>query len=170
DFRNHMDRLIGAIERAAAADAGATPSRSTFGRTQDAVAETETTANKLWLTDLLRYFLIPLILLLVAHHVIVNVLNLDTTYLWIACALAPLTSGFALFWLGGRGAGAAFSFAIALGTIGVVGMTLSQSLNSGDPIMPQTRYEWWDNINFAAVIALSFIVGHALARASRAVQ
>src|SRR5208282_4219137 len=26
DFRNHMDRLIGAIERAAAADAGATPS------------------------------------------------------------------------------------------------------------------------------------------------
>ena len=44
-------------------------------------------------------------------------------------------------------------------------MTVSQSLNSGDPIVPQTRYEWWDNINFATIIALSYMAGHTLARA-----
>jgi len=26
-------------------------------------------------------------------------------------------------------------------------------------------YEWWDNINFASIVALSFMVGHVRARA-----
>ena len=60
-------------------------------------------------------------------------------------------------------------FAVALGLIGVAGMTVSASLNSGDPILPQTRFEWRDNIQFAGAIALSFIAGHVLARALRAV-
>jgi class 3 adenylate cyclase len=124
-------------------------------------------AHELWLSDSMRYFAVPLVMLLVAHHVIVNAFNLDNAYLWIVCAIVPSAFGFALCSLGGRGAGVAFAFAVALGIVGVIGMTVSQSLASGDPIMPQTRYEWWDNIDFAAVIALSFIVSHALARALR---
>ena len=81
----------------------------------------------------------------------------------------PLLYGFTFFWVNGRGAGPAFAFAIALGIVGITGMTISQSLNSGDPIVPQTRFEWRDNIQFAGAIALSFIAGHVLARALRAV-
>jgi class 3 adenylate cyclase len=144
--------------------------RTTPGKPSAQLALTQTAAHKLWLGDMVRYFAVPLVVLLVAHHVIVNEFNLDTAYLWIACALVPFAFGFALSWLGGRGSGAAFAFAVALGIIGVVGMTLSQSLKSGDPIVPQTRYEWWDNVNFATVIALSFVVSHALARALRALH
>ncbi len=134
------------------------------------LAPTQTAVHKLWLTEIVRYFAVPLVMLLVAHHVIVNEFNLDTAYLWVACAVVPFAFGFLLSWLSGRGSAAAFAFAIALGIVGVVGMTVLQSLKSGDPIMPQTRYEWWDNINFATIIALSLIAGHTLARGLRALQ
>ena len=164
DFRSHMDRLIGAIDQSMAAE-----SRVAFPRAPSAAAETQESARKAWLTDALRYFAVPLVLVLVAHHLIVNVFDLRTEYLWMACIGVPFVFGFALLWVERRGQGRAFAFAIALGIIAVAGMSVSQSLNSGDPIMPQTRFEWWDNINFAAAIALSFIVGHIAARALRAV-
>lgn len=160
DFRTHMDRVIGGIDRIMAADLDAAPARLGIGA---AIAGAEP-ARTSWLIDGLRYFVVPLVLLLVAHHVIVNAFDLSTNYLWTACAVVPFIFGFALFWVKRRGEGRAFAFAIALGVVAVAGMTVSQSLNSGDPIMPQTRFEWWDNINFAAVIALSFVVGHAVAR------
>jgi len=169
DFRSQMERLIGAIDHALAPGAAAAASPSTAGKAQAAVAETEGSPPKYWLTNALRYFLVPLVLLLVAHHVIVNALDLNTQYLWIASAVVPFAFGFALFWVSGRGAGPATVFAVALGLIGVAGMTISASLNSGDPMMPQTRFEWRDNIQFAGAIALSFIAGHVLARALRAV-
>ena len=77
----------------------------------------------------------------------------------------PFVFGFLLAWLGGRGAGAAVAIAVALGVISVAGMTVSQSLNSGEPILPETRMEWRDNIEYAASIALSLVAGHALGRA-----
>ncbi len=134
------------------------------------LAQAKVFAPELWLRDIERYFAVPLVVLLVAHHVIINLFNLDTAYLWVTCALVPFPFGFALAWLGSRGSGAAFGFALTLGIVGVAGMTLSQSLKSGDPIMPQTRYEWWDNVNFATVILLSFIIGHGLARGLRALH
>jgi class 3 adenylate cyclase len=148
----------------------ATPERAASEKPSEPLAQSQTAAQKLWPSDIVRYFAAPLAVLLIAHHVIVNSFDLDTAYLWIACALVPFAFGFALSWLGCRGSGTAFAFAIALGIVGVVGMTLSQSLKSGDPIMPQTRYEWWDNVNFATGIALSFIVGHSLARGLRVLQ
>jgi len=170
DFSIHMDRLISAIDRIAAGHVSLAVPRSTAGRIRAAVAAREDSALKFWLTGAVQYFVVPLVLLLVAHHVIVNMLDLNTQYLRVVSAVVPFVFGFGLFWLSGRGSGSAFAFAIANGVIAVVGMTVSQSLNSGDPIMPQTRFEWWDNINFATLIALSFLAGHALARALRAVQ
>jgi hypothetical protein len=160
DFRSHMDRLIGAIDGSAGAEPrGAVP----------ATAEIQASAQRPWLTDALRYFVFPFVLLLVAHHLIVNEFDLSTEYLWAACIGVPFLFGFALLWIARRGAGPAFAFALALGIIGVVAMTISESLNSGDPIMPQNRQEWLDNMNFAAAIGLSFLAGHAVARALRAV-
>jgi hypothetical protein len=165
DFRNQVDRVIDAIDRLLATDSGAVTVRSGIG---SAIAK-ERPVPKPWLMDSLRYFAVPLVLLFVAHHVIVNVFDLDTDYLWATCAIVPFIFGFALFWVKRRGEAQAFGFAIALGVIAVAGMSMSQSLNSGDPIMPQTRFEWWDNINFVIAVALSFVVGHTVARAIGAI-
>jgi hypothetical protein len=170
DFRTHMQRLIGAIDRAAAA--GAAPASAATAVPTPAPKATVTAGEespwRLWPTDAVRFFLLPLVLLLVAHHVVVNMLDLKSADLWIASAVIPFAFGAALSWVGGRGSGPAFANAIPLGLAAVAGMTLSQSLNSGDPILPQTRFEWWDNFNIAALIALSYLAGHALARGARA--
>ena len=133
DFRNQMERLIGAIDRTLAPGAFAVASSSTSGEALAVVADIEGSPRKYWLTNALRYFLVPLIFLLVVHHVIVNALDLNTEYLWIASAIVPIVFGFALFWFGGGGGGPATVFAIGLGLIGVVGMTISESLSCRRP-------------------------------------
>ena len=78
--------------------------------------------------------------------------------------------GFALFWKGNRGAGTALAFAVTLGVVASAGNAISVGLSFGDPIMPQTRFEWVENFETTIGIALSFMVGHALARALRAAR
>jgi hypothetical protein len=162
DFRTHMDRLIGSIDRASTGDTKVEARRSIMQRTQAEVIKES--MQRSWFNDGVRYLVAPLVLLLVAHHLVVNALNLNNAYLWIAAVLVPLAFGFGFFWSAERGRGAACVFAIALGLIAVTSMTISESLNSGDPIMPQTRFEWIDNAQFAGAIAFSFFAGHVLAR------
>ena len=52
---------------------------------------------------------------------------------------------------------------VAVGLVAVTGMTVSESLNSGDPIVPTTIYEWRENIEYAATISLCFIAAYMLA-------
>jgi hypothetical protein len=160
DFRSHMDRLVGAIDRLAEGNAAAATPLLTSGRGQPAPS-----ARQALLNDLLRYLVLPLVLLLVVHHIVVNAYDLNTLYLQIACVGIPLLFSAALSRLSSRGAIAAIAFAITLGVIGDSTMTISQSLYSGDPVMPQTRFEWWDNIDFAAIIALSYLAGYIGERA-----
>jgi hypothetical protein len=167
DFRSHMERLIGAIDQVTTGNpAAATPqliSRRVQARTSYA------DGKQTWLNDTVRYFAAPLILLLIAHHVIINAYDFDVIYLQAACAAVPFSFGAALFWLGSRSTAAATAFAVALGIVADAAMTVSQSLYSGDTIMPQTRGEWWDNIDYAALVSISYILGHVTARALRKV-
>jgi hypothetical protein len=160
DFRNHVERLIGAID---SLTTGAT-SLPTSSRSRPATSTRRDLPN-----DLLRYFALPLVLLLVIHHIVINAYDLNTLYLQIGCVGIPLLFGAALFRLSNRGTIAAVAFAIGLGIIGDCAMTVSESLYSGDPIMPQTRFEWWDNIDFAAIITLSYLAGYIGERALRKV-
>lgn len=168
DFHIHMDRLIDAVDRAVADDTHAAAIQPRSDRAPGVAADAVVPMPNRWLIDAVRYFAVPFILLLIAHHVIVNAFDLNTVFLQTACAVVPFAFGFAILWLSGRSAGPALGLAIALGVAGATGMTVSQGLNSGDPIVPQTRFEWWDNMDFATIIALSFMVGHASARALRA--
>jgi hypothetical protein len=155
DFRSHIDRLIVAIDRLTADNAATAPPPLITGRGRPA-----TSARQTLLNDFLRYLVVPLVLLLVVHHVVVNAYDFDTLYLQVFCVGIPLLFGAALSWFTGRATVAAVAFAIALGVIADSAMTVSQSLYSGDPIIPQTRFEWWDNIDFASIIALSYFAGH----------
>jgi hypothetical protein len=165
EFRNQMDRLIAAIELAVTGDAG-----STLPRSRTAAAGRESTPSRIWLRNVLSYLSTPLVLILVAHHIIINAFDMNVAYLWVASAVVPFIFGFVFFRASGGGAGAAFAVATALGVTAAVGMTVSQTLNSGDPVLPQNRYEWRDNIQFTVGIALSFLAGHALARALKAAR
>jgi hypothetical protein len=164
DFRVHMHRLIDAIDLTLGVDRSSELPHLKSSKTRVFVADAKESTQRTCRLDVLKYFAIPLVLLLVAHHFIVNALGLNNKYLWLVSAVVPLVFGFAFNWLSGRGAGAATAVAFALGAIGVAGMTVSESLNSGDPLMPQTRFEWIDNIQFAGTIALSFVAGNVLAR------
>jgi hypothetical protein len=171
DFHPHLDRLIAAIDRTVqtpgsphAVAAGAAKSRVPEPRTPTRGADIAVLPPESWPTDLVRYLIVPIVILLVAHHIIVNALDLDAGYLRVVSIGVPFISGLLLAWQGERGAGAAAVIAVAIGVISVAGMTVSQSLSSGDPILPETRFEWRDNIVYAASIALSLIAGHALGR------
>lgn len=168
EFRNQLDRLIGAIDRTLSRVVSTELHPGMPDKADTTVAAAKRFRQKLWQVDVVRYFLVPLILLLVAHHLVVNAFNLNTEYLWLASIVVSFVSGLAFFWFAGRGGQTATAFALALGLIGTAGMTISQSLNSGDSILPQTRFEWRDNVNFALVIALSFLAGNAFARLLRA--
>jgi hypothetical protein len=100
DFHPHLDRLIGAIERTVAARAlpGGTAPRPAAGGAAGAAS-----APASWRADLVRYLAVPIVILLVAHHVIVNSLDLNDQYLRIVSIGLPFVFGFLLSWLGGRG-------------------------------------------------------------------
>ena len=160
DFHLHLDRLIAEIDDTLAKRAaGGKVSQTDAGAGHSGIAAPGT-----WPADLVRYLIVPLVILLVAHYVIVNALDLNFEYLRAISIAVPFGFGFALLWLGKRPIGAAVAIAVALGIVAVAGMTVSEGLNSGQPILPQTRFEWKDNIEYVATIALSFIAGHALAR------
>lgn len=173
DFRAHMERLIAAIDQISVDDNPGHAFSPPASLAHSSAAQPSHTVGLVqrpnWRIDSIRYFVVPLIALLAAHYAIVNSLNLNTYYLRLACVVVPLAFGFALFWIGRRGAGPAAVCALALGLVGVAGMTVSEGLYSGDPILPQTRFEWLDNLQFAGTIALSFMVGHLVARAARMV-
>ena len=163
NFRSEMERLIGNIDQK--------PRRNfTFGAVSaDGFGSLiNMPSPPQWRLDGLRYFLVPLIVLLVAHYAIVNALDLSSDYLRLVSVAVPLAAGFALFWVGGRSAGPAIGFALALGLAGAAGMSLSESMYSGDPLLPQSRFEWLDNFQYAATMALSFVIGHLAARTARA--
>jgi hypothetical protein len=166
DFHAQVDRLIGAIDRASGAAAGPTLSM-TSSKLKSEAADTRAWARKRWLADVLLYFGVALVLLLVAHHIIVNALDLGNEYIRIVNWLLPLVFGFTFFQIGARGTGAALAFAVALGIVATGGMATSVHLFYGDPILPETPFEWRDTIQFAGSIALSFMIGYAAARAWR---
>jgi hypothetical protein len=174
DFRTHMDRIIGAIDQTltpwlfhhSTATAPVDLPNLTPEREAATEASTAYSLKVLLCVDVPQYILTPTFILLVIHYV-VDFNDLNNKFLWLNATIVPFISGFALFWLARRRVTVAAVFAVALGVIGSVGMTVSNNFISGDPIVPQATFEWRDDINFAGAIAASFLAGHLLARALR---
>jgi TIR domain len=162
DFRSQLARLIGAIEQIAAAGGSAESPHPPIETTSATVASIP--VRKPWRADIVPYFVAPLVLMLAAHYVVL-INNLNNDYLWLAATAIPFAFGFAQFWVGNSGGTPATLTALALGLIGASAMSVSESFISGDPILPQNRFEWRDNIQFAGAIALSLVAGYVLARA-----
>jgi hypothetical protein len=170
DFHPHLDRLIAAIDKALAArgimsSPPPAPAEPSVSSARVATAGSAA-APGAWPADLLRYLIAPIVILLAAHYAIVNAYDLGNIYLSVVIVAVPLLFGFLLFWLARRGAAAAIVIALALGIVAESGMVISLALYAGDPIMPETRRDWTEDFQNAATLALSFVAGHALARAA----
>jgi TIR domain len=121
----------------------------------------------LWPAIAVPFLLLPAFLLLVAHYVIVNALDLHTIYLRLAVFLIPLPFGAALYWGTRTSPMAVFAAGALLGLIGVAGMTISTSLRYQQPIMPSGRLEWLENLEYVVLITLGFWLGNISARLPR---
>lgn len=157
DFDDQIGRLIAAIDHAAIA---------TRHHRDSIYASSKAESRRKFFHAVARFLAAPLILLLVAHFFIVVALDLNVFFLRLASALAPLIFGVTLSMRTSYGGGIALGFGLALGISATVGMTISESLATGDPMLPQTRLEWLDNVQFVGIIALSFLAGYFAASAS----
>jgi len=175
DFHSHMDRVIETIERAfpggsrtrgsLATSINARPRHAAVPRNNEAL--TAPTGKTVWVYPM-GYLGLPVLILLIVHHLIVNSFNLDSGYLRAASFVVPSCFGFLLSWRERTSFRAAVLLGAVVGIVAVTGMTVSESLNSGDPILPSTIYEWRENIEYAVTIGLCFIGAHMVAHVLRA--
>ena len=170
DFHPHMDRLMQAIDRIAGPDLqhhGTDATRAEPARdaaTGDATRGIDRPAPTMRPARLLRDIAIPVVVLVILHHLIVNALDLSTVYLRLVSFLVPLPFGL-LFHRQVRGAPVvALAVAAVIGIVAVAAMTISEGVNSGRPILPATPFEWRETIEYVASITLSFFAGYLLAR------
>jgi TIR domain len=163
DFHFHMDRLMASIDEMFPEEAAVSTRRIELPRTDQMQAELVPQKQTPW-SSVVAYVLLPVVVLLVAHHVIVNSLNLSTMYLRLASFLIPFAFGLLFSWQARRSPQEGFVVAVLISLIAVTAMVVSGSLNTGDPIVPSTRFEWWEITEYLVSIALSFLIGTALGR------
>jgi class 3 adenylate cyclase len=113
---------------------------------------------------LLGYTVVPILTLLLAHYFFVMKLDFNIAYLRVFALAFPVLVGFALVWHAGRGLGATVLFGVTVGIISVFGMLVIVGLVDSAPILPSSRFEWQEAIEYAAGIALAMVAGGALAR------
>jgi len=166
DFHIHMDRLIAEIDRAA--QTVSTISGASHPLAMQSGAGLLPAAGALsWPARVLWYFALPVGALLIVHHLIVDSYDLDTIYLRAVSFILPFCIGLLLFWRERLSFRTAAALGVAVGVAGAAGMTVLQSLNSGDPILPANRSEWRENIEYAVAISLSYIAAYVVVRALR---
>jgi hypothetical protein len=170
DFHPHMDRLMQAVDRIAGPDLQHHGRDATRGEgaqraaTGDATPAIDHPASTIRPAHLLRDIMIPVVVLVILHHLIVNALDLSTVYLRLVSFLVPLPFGM-IFHRQMRGAPAvALAIAAVIGIGAVAAMTISEGVNSGRPILPATTFEWRETLEYVASITLSFFAGYLLAR------
>src|SRR5262249_12737080 len=120
--------------------------------------------DKPWPTLAAWYVALPAVLLLVAHYVIINSLDLHSIYLRIASFLIPLPCGPVFFVAPQKTPLPPLFVGAASGFIPTAVMTASASIRYQQPFLPSDTLEWLENLEYVVSIALGFLVGNLLAR------
>jgi class 3 adenylate cyclase len=116
------------------------------------------------------YAVVPILALLLAHYLIVMKLDLDTAYLRVFSLVLPAIVGYTLFWQAGRDLGAALLLGATTGIVSVFGMLAIVGLVDSTTVVPSSRFEWQEAIEYAVGITLATVIGSALAHAIGAVR
>ncbi len=122
---------------------------------------------KFWAKHLAVYILPPIVLLLVAHVLLIVVLDVKPLIMRIVSMLIPLPFGFALAWLAHLGWRTAAGIGVLIGVVAVAGMTAIIGYVDNIPILPENLREWRETAEYAVSIALAFLTGNILATIAR---
>ncbi len=117
-----------------------------------------------YIASTLIAFLVPMLLLLVAHFAIVILYDLKPLYLRIASLLIPLPFGFALFVWHPRRFALSAGIAFVIAAVTVLGMSAITSATDKTPVLPQDLREAREMLEYAVSIAFAFITGMLLGR------
>jgi len=121
-----------------------------------------------WPSYWLAFFVVPIVLLLLAHYLITLTFDLNAAVLRLATLTIPLAFGFFLFRQVGHGPLVALLLGAGIGAVSVVGMLSLVALIDGVPIVPSVRRDWQEAMEYLAGIALAAVAGNLLARAVQA--
>lgn len=120
-----------------------------------------------WAKHLAVYIVPPIVLLLVAHVLLIVVLDKNPLIMRIVAMLIPLPFGFALAWLAHLGWRMAAGIGVVIGVVAVAGMTAIIGYIDDIPILPENLREWRETAEYAVSIALAFLTGNILATIAR---
>lgn len=120
-----------------------------------------------WSTIFFTYVLSVIVLLLLAHYLIVVVLDEKPIFLRIVSIAIPLPFGFALRWAAHLGLRSAIVFGAVAGLAAVAGMLTVVGYVDAVPIVPAGAREWREATEYSGSIALAYITGNLLALALR---
>lgn len=173
DFEPHMQRLFTAIDRALGVEATATPGAT---RQDDRRLASDLPVRGKTTVDLFGsmarsgrrlapYFLVPVVVLLLAHYLIVMKLDTDPIYLRVVATVVPFACGFLLFRNLGVGIGAATLLGFAAAIVAIAGMMTVVGLVDRHAILPQSEAGWQEVAEYLLTIMLATMVGNLLARA-----
>ena len=110
------------------------------------------------------YFLLPVLLLLLAHYLIVISLDLKPIVLRLVSIAIPLPFGFALFWRTRQGFVAPLILGGLVGVVAVGGMLAVVGYIDNVSAVPADRREWREAIEYAVSIMLAMLTGYLLGR------
>jgi hypothetical protein len=110
------------------------------------------------------YFVLPVLLLLLAHYLIVISFDLKTIVLRIVSLAIPLPFGFALFWQTRQGFVAPLILGALVGVVAVGGMLAVVGYIDNVAAVPADSREWREAIEYAVSIMLAMVTGYLLGR------
>jgi hypothetical protein len=117
-----------------------------------------------WVTDIVFYLIVPLLLLLLAHWLITVVYDTKMLYLRIVSIALPLPFAYFLFKSHSHKLLPWFVGVVFLALASVIGMSWITSLVDHSPVWPQNLFEWKEVVQYATSIAFSFLTGMLLGR------
>jgi hypothetical protein len=114
---------------------------------------------------LVRYLLLPIVLLAGVHYLAVMKFNLNLFYLRLACILIPMACGFLLFSRDRGGLGLAAMTGTVTAVLTVLLMQTVVAMIDGTSILPSSLLEWQEAAEFLVTIVLATAAGNLIARA-----
>jgi hypothetical protein len=115
-------------------------------------------------SSLVPYVLVPVILLCLAHYLLIMKLDVDPVYLRLAALVVPLICGFILCRRLRLGTGAALLLGLGISLLSVAGMTTVVGLIDGHSILPTSKSELQEALEYIVTIVLATVAGNLLAR------
>ncbi len=173
DFEPHMQRLLTAIDRALGVKVATEPSlaRQDGHRSSlDLPVRGKTTIDLFGSLArssrrLLPYFLVPVVVLLLAHYLIVMKLDTNPNYLRVVAIIVPLACGFLLLKNLGAGIVTATLLGLAAAIAAIVGMMAVVGFVDRHAILPQSAAGWQEAAEYLLTIIVATAAGNLLARA-----